>query len=149
MGTFITFQEDCSKTVYIESILTIPIAYVVSCRHVVNPTKSKRDLTPNNEPIWIRVNREQGKPKEIKTKRSEWMRHPDKNIDLCVYCFDQNKENADDELEYGTLALDGDDPIILTKEGEEKIGLSLGDEVFMAGVFVGRVGADESRVWCG
>src|ERR1041385_3233860 len=60
--------------------------YIVSCRHVVKPTKSRRDQTPNDGPIWLRINKERGKgpPSLIKAIRKEWITHSDRNVDVCV-----------------------------------------------------------------
>lgn len=119
-------------------------SYIISCRHVVNPTLSRKDLTPNPDPTWIRINSKSGPPLLIETKRREWTRHPDKNVDLCAYCFDSRKWDHDERLAIATLMLDGEKTIVLTEEKEKRWGLSLGDEIFMAGVFVGRVGEEKN-----
>ena len=111
--------------------------YFVSCRHVVRPTLSKRDLTPNNERIWIRVNKESGPPAELETLRSEWIRHSDKNVDVCVYPFDTRKHDPDHNLRISSLSTD---TILFTEQARKAFGLCLGDELFIVGCFVGRVG---------
>jgi hypothetical protein len=111
--------------------------YFVTCRHVVMPTLSKRDLTPNNDPIWIRINKERGPPAQIKTIRSEWIRHSDKNVDVCVYQFDTRKHDPEHQLQISSLNIEN---IIFTEKAKEVFGLCLGDELFIVGCFVGRVG---------
>jgi len=104
-----------------------------------------RDPTPNNDPIWIRVNCDEGKPpKLIETKRSDWLFHTNRRIDVCVYPFDYQKHNANEDLAITTLNSFGDGPgdptIIFTEELQKHWGLSLGDEVFIVGCFIGLVG---------
>jgi hypothetical protein len=115
--------------------------YVVTCRHVVRPTVSVRDLAPNTEPIWIRINREGDKPpKTIETKRSDWLYPTNRRIDVCVYPFDLAKHNPDNDLEVVHLSSSPEHHLIFREEQQRRWGLTLGDEVFMPSCFVGRVG---------
>jgi Trypsin-like peptidase domain len=115
--------------------------YIVTCRHVVEPTASVRDLTPNDDPIWIRLNREGDKPpKVIKTKRSEWLFPKERYVDVCVYPFDKQMHDADDDLALVTLNTSSTNGIIFTDTFQAHWGLALGDEIFMVSCFVGRVG---------
>jgi hypothetical protein len=114
--------------------------YLVTCRHLVRPTVSIRDLTPNNEPVWVRINRETDKPpRVIETKRSDWLYH-DRRIDVCVYPFDLTKHDPDNDLEMTTLTLDDDANLVFGEEQHKRWGLHLGDQIFTVGCFVGRVG---------
>ena len=115
--------------------------YIVSCRHLVRPTVSVRDMTPNDEPIWVRINREGDKPpKVIETKRSDWLFHANRRIDVCVYPFDFIKHDTDDDLELTTLRLEDEANLVFREELHKIWGLHLGDQIFTVGCFVGRVG---------
>ena len=112
--------------------------YLVSCRHVVKPFKSDRKPTPNDDPIWIRVSTKGGEPKTYKTKRSDWVCHDDRFIDVCVYPCDIARWESEDGVDIGVLNADG---MMLTPQKEEMWGrLRLGDQLFITGVFVGRIG---------
>jgi hypothetical protein len=104
--------------------------YFVTCRHVVQPTKSRSDLTPNSDPIWIRINKEagHGPPAVIRTTRSDWIRHSDKNVDVCVYPFDIRKHDPERILRISTLNTDS---IIFTEVHKRDVGLCLGDELLL------------------
>ena len=110
--------------------------YIVTCRHVVRPFASLRDATPNDAPIWIRINRKTKLPFLFKTRRCDWICHENRGIDVCVYPFDEESVEEPNELQFATLT----ESIILTPQREKRFGLSLGDEIFIAGCFVGRVG---------
>jgi Trypsin-like peptidase domain len=115
--------------------------YIVTCRHVVRPTQSLRDETPNNDDIWIRINRSGGKhPKLIKTPRSKWVYHTNRRVDVCLYPFDSVEHDADGDLDLVTLNAGEDEHLVFTEKEQKRWGLALGDEVFIVGCFVGRVG---------
>ena len=116
----------------------LDFTYVVTCRHVVRPFEPRRSTTPNPEKIWIRANtRKDHKPREIPTVRGDWICHQDKSLDICVYPFDVAKWDADDSLDIARLETH---TIVLHENLEKHVALSLGDEVFIPGCFVGRVG---------
>jgi hypothetical protein len=57
-----------------------------------------------------------------------------------VYPFDSAKHDADNDLETTTLNAGTAANLVLTPTLQERWGLALGDEVFIVGCFVGRVG---------
>lgn len=119
----------------------LDFTYVVTCRHVIQPFDPPGSTNLNPGKIWIRANTKlDRKPRTIETIRGEWFPHPDRTIDICAYPFDVRKWDADDVLDIGRFQIQS---IVLHKELEETAGLSLGEEVFITGCFVGRIG--ESR----
>jgi hypothetical protein len=111
--------------------------YVVTCSHVVSPFKSKRSLEPNLEKIWLRMNRKSGAPMIVETVRGHWIAHPNRFVDVCVYPFPMADWDADDGLDVSYMIAES---IILVPGRYPEVGFSLGDEVFIVGAFVGRVG---------
>jgi hypothetical protein len=112
--------------------------YMVSCRHVVRPTRSLRDKTPNDDPIWIRANRTGRLPKPIETKRSDWLYDLDNTIDVCVYPVPFYKwETYYPDLEISPLNTDN---ILLPDVLEKRLTVGLGDEIYIVGSFVGQIG---------
>jgi hypothetical protein len=88
----------------------------------------------------VRLNTKAGTSRVIKTPPREWIYPADSTIDVCAFRFNEIKHDASDELEINsinlqTMAIGGHQ---LTTA--QAVGLSLGDEVFICGAFVGRVG---------
>jgi hypothetical protein len=121
--------------------------YLVTARHVVWPKKWE---TENEKPvgdITIRVNRKFKKPKTIKIKRSDWIFHPDKSVDLCVYPFDEQEHDPDGDLDIVQVGVNFQDDLSgmhLSYRKELHFGVSLGDEVFITGAFVSRLGGHKN-----
>jgi hypothetical protein len=114
----------------------VAFVYVVSCTHVVRPFRDKRTREPNADSIWIRSHYGAGPPSLFKTRRSDWTCHPDyKNVDICVHGF-----NVAENIEPRHIASINSSTNFLTPTLEEKYGPRLGDEIFITGAFVGRVG---------
>src|ERR1700720_448226 len=86
--------------------------YAVSAKHIVQPFLDERKQTPNDEPIWIRAQRKAGPPDLIETKRSDWICHPDRHIDICVHPVNWAKWDAGGDLALTVLS----SGISLTKE---------------------------------
>jgi len=108
--------------------------YLVSARHVVRPFSSDRDMTLNPAPIWVRAHTNLGRACLIETPRRDWVCHPDRFIDICVYPFYSRHIVG---LGNGVLHVPS---IALTPEAEEYWGFGLGREVFIPSVFTARVG---------
>lgn len=116
----------------------VVFAYLVTCRHVVRPTVSRRDQTPNHDPIWVRSNRKGSQPPYVeKTLRSAWIPHPNPNVDVCVTPVDISRMLREGEIEFATL---NTKEMIWSPEREKIFGISLGDSAFIVGCFIGRVG---------
>jgi hypothetical protein len=111
--------------------------YVVTCRHVVQPFLSRRGNEKNPESLWIRMNRKSGTPRIEKTIRGDWISHKDRSVDICIYTFPSHLWDHDDDLDISFMRADS---INLTTDRYHEVGFSLGDEVFIVGAFVGRVG---------
>lgn len=116
-------------------------SYIVTCRHVVDPffvVAGKE--TPNDEPIWIRVNRTNREPKTYQTRRSDWVCHPKskRSIDICVHEIPLRQWESQDDAEIGWINADKD---FFTPDKERKNGaLSLGDPLFIPALFTNRPG---------
>ena len=113
--------------------------YLVSCRHVVRPFTDREQTEPDNSSIWIRVNRKRSSPRLYETKRSEWICHEDRFIDVCVFPCNLSWWEGEDDVDVGVVSASRE---ILTPEKERQQGeLRVGDPLFMPSVFVGRVGS--------
>ncbi|MGC1447259.1 MAG: hypothetical protein WA837_17480, partial [Xanthobacteraceae bacterium] len=115
--------------------------YIVTCRHVVRPTISARDPTPNDESIWVRINRAGDKPPTtIETRRSDWLYPTNRRIDVCIYPFDLRRYDANNDLDMTVLNAGEEHDLVFTEKLKRQWGLSLGDEIFIVGCFVGQIG---------
>jgi hypothetical protein len=108
--------------------------YIVTCRHVARPT---RDGKRNKHKLWVRMNRKSGPPRIEETIRDNWICHQHSAIDVCIYPFPVLQWDHDDDLDVSTLR---GPSTILTEDRYREFGLSLGDEVFIVGAFIGQVG---------
>jgi hypothetical protein len=76
----------------------------------------------------------------ISTPPKDWIYPVDPTIDVCAYRFSEVMHDAADELEVNSINLQtmtiGGHPL----NSAEAVGMCLGDEVFICGAFVGRVG---------
>jgi len=106
-------------------------------QYLINPQKSRRDSTPNEEPIYIRTNKKHGGVYIHETRRCDWYRHQNWGVDVCVYPVDLRAFGSFDDLEVGFLT----EGIIFDNNVEQQFGkLALGDDIFIASCFVGCVG---------
>lgn len=116
--------------------------YLVSCRHVVKPFGDRLNEIPNDLSISIRIDRKRAMPKIYEAKRSEWVCHRDRFIDVCVYEPPIRKWEAEDNVDASMLSVDSD---LFVPEKEREYGrLSVGDPLFIPGIFTGRVGKRRS-----
>jgi hypothetical protein len=88
----------------------------------------------------VRLNTTAGTSRVIPTPPKDWIYPADPTVDLCAYRFSEIMHDASDELEVNSINLQ-----TMTIGGHhlnsaEAVGLCLGDEVFICGAFVGRVG---------
>ncbi len=111
--------------------------YVVTCAHVVQPFIARRSDEPNPEKIYLRMNRKNGPPKTVPTIRGDWISHKSRSVDICVYPFRNAEWDADDQLAISYMHYEN---IALTPDKYPEFGFSLGDEVFIIGAFIGRIG---------
>lgn len=113
--------------------------YLVACRHVVTPFKDREQTEPDDRSIWIRVNRKRSSPRLYETKRSEWICHEDRFIDVCVFACNLSRWEGEDDVDVGVVSASRE---IFTPEKERQQGeLRVGDPLFMPSLFIGRVGS--------
>jgi hypothetical protein len=111
--------------------------YVVTCAHVVQPFVARHSNEPNPQKIYLRINRKNGPPKVVDTIRGDWISHKCRSVDICVYPFRRDEWDADDQL---AVSYPHYENIALTPNRYPEVGFSLGDEVFIIGAFIGRIG---------
>jgi hypothetical protein len=115
--------------------------YCVTARHLVRPTKFRREMFPTTEPIYVRLPQKDRAGIVVPNTRGDWMPHSDVHVDLCVAEFDKTMEvrgmAQDAEASLTPLALP---KIALSKELAGYFGFGLGSEIFIPSVFVGHEG---------
>jgi hypothetical protein len=102
---------------------------IVTARHVITSFKS--------EYVYIRLNNQDGTPRVLATKKSDWIFHPNPAIDVGILPIEISAEGCD------VLHIHMEQ-YLLTKEVIEKSGVGEGDEVFIAGAYVSRVGESKN-----
>ena len=114
--------------------------YFISAQHLLWPQRRRDPKKPPDTPMVVRLNTKAGTSKVIPTPPSAWIYPADPTIDVCAFRFSEMLHDASDELEVNSINLQtmtiGGHPL----NSAEFVGLSLGDEVFICGAFVGRVG---------
>jgi hypothetical protein len=116
--------------------------YIVTCAHVVWPERKDLPAGSTARPqgnVHIRFNRERKPPKAFPVARNDWVFPKDRWVDMCALLVDPFGPSADpdDEVDWAQINLEG---LAITAANADQFGLSLGDEIFMPGAFVGRVG---------
>jgi hypothetical protein len=115
--------------------------YFVTAQHLIWPNRRRKPERPPEEGIVIRVNKKIEGCRLIRSKPSEWMFPEDASVDVCAYPFDLLTHDSENDLDIAsnnlrTIALGGAD--VFTPN------FFVGDEVFIAGAFVGRVGYNKN-----
>jgi hypothetical protein len=110
----------------------LAFGYTITCRHVLD--QCAFDSKGHERSIYIRFNTKDGSTRDIKTSRSSWVDHKDK-VDASIIPVDSSWD-SDDQLDSGPLT----DSAFMTAEKAAQVGFSLGDELFIAGLFVGHPG---------
>jgi hypothetical protein len=108
--------------------------YLVTAAHVVWPTRWRESSKPHQN-LCIRVNTRAGLLPPIKTAINEWCFHQDKRIDICAIPTTRIPPGSipnDQETDIVFINL----PAMVGRGG----AVALGDEVFIPGAFVGRIG---------
>jgi hypothetical protein len=100
--------------------------YLVTCKHVI-------DMVPGDI-VHVRVNRLDGKAQIIETTKDWWTPHPDKRVDLMVCPTRMPIDQFD------LMHLDLGAPYILHHGGHDREEIGIGDDVFVPGMYVARVG---------
>jgi hypothetical protein len=99
---------------------------LVTARHVIDGIKGDR--------VHIRLNTLAGSAQIIETWKADWIPHENKRIDVAVCPSGIPREQFD----YLHVPLFG--PSILTEDVIRERDVGIGDEVFIAGMFVSRLG---------
>ena len=108
--------------------------YAITASHVI------RNLM--GDVVSIRVQSQPNRlPKIFKTKRHEWVNHPDAKIDICAYTIDWRTWNAENDLDIRALTAPG---ILLTPEREELFGFGIGSEIFIPSAFTAVLGEQQN-----
>lgn len=114
--------------------------YFISAQHLLWPRRRRNPQKPPDTPMVVRLNTKAGTSRVIQTPPKAWIYPDDPTIDVCAFRFTEVAHDAADELEVNSINLQtmtiGTHPLTTP----EAIGLCLGDEVFICGAFVGRVG---------
>jgi len=113
--------------------------YLVTAAHVVWPEHSsnRSNAEPPQGAIDVRFNKQDGSPHIIKTKQSDWIFHSDRHVDLAALPLGFFDAPPPANFDTKIVNIRG---MAVTPERIEKFGISLGDEIFIVGAFVGRVG---------
>ena len=111
--------------------------YLVTAGHVLWPSRWRVDSKPHAN-IDVRVSTKGGVPYIGATKIDDWFFHQDKRMDICATPIASpapGSVNEDAVVTFLRLP-----EIALIDERLESPGIEVGDEIFMPGAFIGRVG---------
>lgn len=109
--------------------------YLISARHVLWPQRNRNPKEPPDLPMKVRLNTEKGASQTIPAPPREWLYPDDTTVDLCAFRFDGMKHNQSDELQVNSINL-----LSMVVHPNDVHDPGVGDEVFICGAFVGRVG---------
>lgn len=101
---------------------------LVTAKHVI-------DRIPGRE-VYARLNTVEGGARVVPTSKDWWFPHENPEIDVCVCPTGFTRE----EFDFLHLALDGNETMVLPSAGPPKHVVGLGDEVFVTGMFIPRIG---------
>jgi hypothetical protein len=119
--------------------------YAVTARHVLNDIKRLSD----DHKVYFRLNRKGGNAKLIKTNLEDWKYHPsDPTVDVAVLHWTPPFKEYDVRVfQSDGFAKDAVDFIhdhgVIAPGNKINVPIGIGDEVFIAGLFIERLG--ESR----
>jgi hypothetical protein len=123
--------------------------YVVTARHVIWPGRMEWGRKPPpHEQALIRVNTKRRTARNITTSRGDWIFPEDRFLDICAFRLSETEHNPDGDMASTAINI-STMSLINTTDNFEEYGiyrvfdrtLSLGDEIFLTGVFVNRVGS--------
>jgi hypothetical protein len=116
------------------------LTYFITAKHVVwNEWRKRGAKFPPDGEVTIRINRHRSGIKEINLKRSEWLYHEDRFVDLCAVPITEPEHRYLSEgdvspIHITNLAASFSSPGIRAEQ------MMLGDEVFITGAFLQRLG---------
>jgi hypothetical protein len=113
--------------------------YFITAAHVVWPDrKRKREIPDQN--IHVRTNLKKGFRVESTPIKHDWVFHEDRLVDVCAMPLGLYVEQSDsDETDISFLSLAGISVPFLARLDRNRAP-RLGEEVFITGAFVGRIG---------
>ncbi len=111
--------------------------YLISAQHLLWPNRKKIGGQPPDNPMMVRLNTVHGISRVVPTPPKDWIYPDDTSIDLCALRFVGLSHTTKDELDIRSINLR---TMIVGPSNAAKVGLCLGDEVFICSAFVGRVG---------
>jgi len=100
---------------------------LITARHVIE------DGFAGKEWVYLRVNSVEGTPRVLRTLKSEWLFHPNRNVDIAFLPMEISQERCD------ILHVDMED-YVLTEQSIKDNDIGEGDDVFVVGAYVSRVG---------
>jgi hypothetical protein len=110
---------------------------VVTARHVIEGIKSKI--------VHMRVNDRQGEAVVVPLPKEGWFCHPDPKIDAAVFPCILNRDQYDIlHIPIGPYSDARIPNNALTEEAIKRHQVGIGDEVYIAGMFVGRLGEKQN-----
>jgi hypothetical protein len=114
--------------------------YFISAQHLLWPGRRRDSKSAPETSMVVRLNTNAGTSRVINVPPKQWIYPDDPTVDVCAFRFDEMAHTVTDELAVNsinlqTMTLDGS-----PHHSPAGVGLCLGDEVFICGAFVGRVG---------
>jgi hypothetical protein len=111
--------------------------YLISAQHLLWPNRKKNPKRPPDSAMVVRLNSSKGTSRVLSTPPNKWIYPDDPSIDVCALRFNELVHGPTDELDVRSINLN---TMIVGSRNARNVGLCLGDEVFICGAFVGRVG---------
>jgi hypothetical protein len=109
--------------------------YLISAQHVLWPHRRQDRREAPDMKMGIRLNTAKGTTKVLPAHPRDWIYPTDPTIDICAFRFHGMTHDENDELELGTINLR-----TMVVHPNDIHDPSVGDEVFICGAFVGRIG---------
>jgi hypothetical protein len=109
--------------------------YLISAQHLLWPRRRRNRESPPDDPMMVRLNTAKDTSRVISAHPKAWIYPDDPTIDLCAFRPDDLVHTSVDEFECNSINLNS--MVVHPKDAHDP---GVGDEVFICGAFVGRVG---------
>jgi hypothetical protein len=109
--------------------------YLISAQHLLWPHRRRNRESPPDDPMMVRLNTAKDTSRVISAHPNAWIYPDDPTVDVCAFRFDDLVHTAVDEFECNSINLST--MVVHPKDVHDP---GVGDEVFICGAFVGRVG---------
>jgi hypothetical protein len=114
-------------------------AYFVTAAHVIWPDRKRKSQSPDGT-MHVRINLKNGGHKIEKTCiKTEWIFHEDRQIDVCALPVRTHARQSSDGTDISYLSLP-EISVPFRAALDPKMHPRLGEEVFITGAFIGRIG---------